>query len=96
MMVLELFSDEGDRLGQCFACNTGDFVFLFALLLAYNTKVLERTRAIDNNLLLSSPDFSPLPALGSSVCYIRGRHVCGAYALCHLTEVQSDGVFCLC
>lgn len=76
VIVLELFSDEGDRLEQCFGCNTGDC--FSALLLAHDTKILERTRMIDNNLLLSSPGFSPLPALVSSVCYIRGRHVCGA------------------
>lgn len=60
-------------------------------------KEQERTRVIENNLLLSSPGFSLLPALGSSVCCIRGKHCgCGAYALCHLTEIRSDDVFCLC
>lgn len=40
MIVLELFSGEGDRLGQCFGHNTADlFVSLFVLLLAHNTKI---------------------------------------------------------
>lgn len=67
IIVLELFSDEGDRDGQCFGCRTGNlFLSLFVLLLAHNTKILERTRVIENNLL-NSPGFSPLLALGFSV-----------------------------
>lgn len=70
---------------------------MFVLLLAHNPKILERTRVIENNLLLSSPSFSLLPALGLSGCCIRGKCcVCGAHALFHLTEVRSDYVFCLC
>lgn len=67
MIVLELFSGEGDRLGQCFGCNTANlFVSLFVLLLAHNTKIQESKRVVENNLLLSSPGSCLLPALASS------------------------------
>lgn len=64
MIVLELFSGEGDRLGQCFGHNTADlFVSLFVLLLAHNTKIHESRRVIEN---LSSPCSCLLAALASS------------------------------
>lgn len=56
MIALELFHGERERLGQRFECNIGDlFVSLFVLLLAHYTKILDRTRVIETNLLLSSP-----------------------------------------
>lgn len=90
MIALELFHDEGERLGPCFGCNMGDlFVSLFVLLLAHYTKILERIRVIETNLLLSSPGLSLLPALGSSVCCVRGKRcVCGVYAFCHLLRLD--------
>lgn len=89
MIALELIHGGVERLGQCFGCNIDLFVSLFVLLLAHYDKILEGTRVIETNLLQSSPGFSLLAALGSSVCCVREKHcVCVAYALCHLLRLD--------
>lgn len=83
--VLELFSDEGDRLGQCFGCNKAD---LSVLLLAHSTEIPEGTRVIENNLL-SSPGSCLLPAVASSG--VAPEAFVGTFG-----ELRSDPGFCLC
>lgn len=76
MTILELLSDEGDGLGQCFGCNTADlFVALVVLVLAHSTEIHESTGMIENDLLLSSPGSRLLPAVVPQVAELFVGHI---------------------